>query len=220
MTFLKLRSLVMFKRGTSLLDNTGIVLVGYGDDDYFPSEIVYRCYGVLLEKFLFTEESRKHIDHGDISHIIPLAQSDMVKTFVHGISPAAAQEIEKSFWGAINKFCDAVEIKDGSVKKAKIKAREDFSGDILAKMFELHTMPLKRVVGNLPIDELADLAETFINIESLKERVTRPTQSVGGPVDVAVISKGDGFIWVRRKHYFDKALNPRYMAKFDRPTEE
>ena len=38
-------------------------------------------------------------------------------------------------------------------------------------------------------------------------------ETVGGPVDVAVISKGDGFIWIRRKHYFDPALNTRY---FDR----
>ena len=99
---------------------------------------------------------------------------------MHGISPAAAQEIEKSFSEAINKACNAVEIKDGSAQKAKNKARKDFLNDILTKMFELHTTPLKRVVGNLPIDELADLAETFINIESLKDRVTRPTQSVGG----------------------------------------
>ena len=105
-------------------------------------------------------------------------------------------------------------------KRQRAKTREIFLNDILTKMFDLHTTPLRRVVGNLPIDELADLAETFINIESLKERVTRPTQSVGGPVDVAVISKGDGFIWVRRKHYFDKALNPRYMAKVEHPMEE
>ena len=50
----------LFKRGTSLLDNTGIVLVGYGDEDYFPSAIVYQCYGVVLGKFLYTEESRKN----------------------------------------------------------------------------------------------------------------------------------------------------------------
>ena len=57
---------------------------------------------------------------------MPLAQSDMVKTFVHGISPAAAQEIEKSFSEAIDKFCDAVEIKDGSAQKAKSKNSRDF----------------------------------------------------------------------------------------------
>ena len=57
------------------------------------------------------------------------------------------------------------------------------------------------------------MAETLIRIESLKERVTRETEQVGGPIDVAVISKGDGFIWVKRKHYFDASLNVRYMAR-------
>jgi hypothetical protein len=65
----------------------------------------------------------------------------------------------------------------------------------------------------LPVDELAELAETLISIESLKERVTRPTESVSGPIDVAVISKSDGFIWIRRKHYFDPELNPRFFAR-------
>jgi len=26
-----------------------------------------------------------------------------------------------------------------------------------------------------------------------------------------VISKGDGLIWLKRKHYFDPTMNPQYM---------
>jgi hypothetical protein len=47
----------------------------------------------------------------------------------------------------------------------------------------------------------------------VKEKVTQPTQSVGGPIDVAVISKIDGFIWVKRKHYFRPELNPRFFSR-------
>ena len=50
-------------------------------------------------------------------------------------------------------------------------------------------------------------------VRSLKERVTRPSASVSRPIDVAVISKNDGFIWIKRKHYFDPKLNPRFFAK-------
>jgi hypothetical protein len=32
---------------------------------------------------------------------------------------------------------------------------------------------------------------------------------VGGPVDVAGISRHEGFKWVHRKHYYDAQLNPR-----------
>ena len=30
---------------------------------------------------------------------------------------------------------------------------------------------------------------------------------------MAVISKGDGLVWVKRKHYFDKDLNLRYFER-------
>jgi hypothetical protein len=68
-------------------------------------------------------------------------------------------------------------------------------------------------VGNLPVDELGGLAETLVSLESLKERVTRGSETVSGPIDVAVISKTDGFIWIKRKHYFDPALNPHFLRR-------
>ena len=41
-------------------------------------------------------------------------------------------------------------------------------------------------------------------------------ETVGGPIDVAVISKADGFIWIKRKHYFSKELNPHFVANYFR----
>ena len=47
----------------------------------------------------------------------------------------------------------------------------------------------------------------------MKRKVTVGPETVGGPVDVAVISRHEGFIWVKRKLYFDADLNRRYMAR-------
>ena len=41
-------------------------------------------------------------------------------------------------------------------------------------------------------------------------------ETVGGPIDVAVISKGDGFIWIKRKHYFEGDMNPQFFANYFR----
>ena len=41
-------------------------------------------------------------------------------------------------------------------------------------------------------------------------------ETVGGPIDVAVITKGDGFVWVKRKHYFEAEYNPRVIARYQR----
>lgn len=39
-------------------------------------------------------------------------------------------------------------------------------------------------------------------------------ETVGGPVDVAVISKGDGFVWINRKHYFKPELNTQFFNNY------
>ena len=52
-----------------------------------------------------------------------------------------------------------------------------------------------------------------VSLTALKRRVSLEEETVGGPIDVAVVvSKGDGLIWIRRKHYFDPALNQSYIA--------
>jgi hypothetical protein len=71
--------------------------------------------------------------------------------------------------------------------------------------------PIVRAVAVLPKEELAVMAETLVNLTSFKRRVTLDAETVGGPIDVAVISKGDGFIWIKRKHYFESELNPQFF---------
>lgn len=65
-------------------------------------------------------------------------------------------------------------------------------------------------------EDLADMAESLVKMTGLKRRVTTDEESVGGPVDVAVITKVDGFVWIKRKHYFEPELNPNYFQRLKR----
>jgi hypothetical protein len=67
--------------------------------------------------------------------------------------------------------------------------------------------PIMKVVATLPKEEMADMAEALVELTSLRRKVDSPLESVGGPTDVALISKGDGLIWIQRKHYFEIGLN-------------
>ena len=53
----------------------------------------------------------------------------------------------------------------------------------------------------------------MINITSLRRKVAIDNNigTVGGPIDVGMITKSDGFIWIKRKHYFDRSYNPQYF---------
>jgi hypothetical protein len=74
--------------------------------------------------------------------------------------------------------------------------------------------PIKQAISSLPIGELGAVAETFLGASQLLKRVSPELETVGGPVDVAVISKGDGFVWIKRKHYFDESINPTFKQRY------
>ena len=69
----------------------------------------------------------------------------------------------------------------------------------------------------MPKDELASAAARLVGLNSFQKRMSLTDETVGGPIDVAVISKGDGFIWIDRKHYFRPELN-RHFFDNNRPN--
>jgi len=73
--------------------------------------------------------------------------------------------------------------------------------------------PLMSVITSLPKEEMALLSEAIVELTSLRRRIESHVDTVGGPIDVAVISKGDGFIWIKRKHYFDIDLNRDFIYR-------
>lgn len=78
---------------------------------------------------------------------------------------------------------------------------------------ENYIMKLVNTISYLSKEDLADMAESLVRMTYLKRRITSEEESVGGPVDVAVITKGDGFVWLKRKHYFPAELNPHYFER-------
>lgn len=93
---------------------------------------------------------------------------------------------------------------------------DEFDGTWAAWEHRRFVGPVLDIVGDLPKDDLAAMAESLVNLTSFKRRITAEAETVGGPIDVAVISKGDGFVWIKRKHYFQKDLNPAFFANYYR----
>jgi hypothetical protein len=86
------------------------------------------------------------------------------------------------------------------------------------RRFQRETLvdPVLATVDVLPKDELAAMAESLVNLTSFKRKFSMDAETVGGPIDVAVISKADGFVWIKRKHYFAKDLNPQFLTNYYR----
>lgn len=156
--------------------------------------------------------------------IQPFAQSEMVSTFMEGINPELQTQMDKCLSEIFHKYPDMItdsikDINDNKKKSLKIKLKK-VSEDLLAAYLKCAreykenalVAPILGVVSMLPKDELAVMAETLVSLTSFKRKVSMESETVGGPIDVAVITKGDGFIWIKRKHYFKSELNPQFFA--------
>jgi hypothetical protein len=58
----------------------------------------------------------------------------------------------------------------------------------------------------------------MVSITSFRQQISPEEETVGGPIDVAVISKGDGFVWINRKFYFDQKFNPHFLERYYKDT--
>jgi hypothetical protein len=148
----------------------------------------------------------------------------MVKSFVDGIDPT----IRTYFFDTVDKLIrdnsklilDAM-MGDEDRVNAALAAIEGplthMQNDVKKKASEYidksSTQRIKDMVRSMPKQELSNLAESLIEITSLKRKVTRGQETVGGDVDVAIISKDEGFVWTKRKHYFPAELNQRFLAR-------
>jgi hypothetical protein len=65
------------------------------------------------------------------------------------------------------------------------------------------------VIDSMPFQDAIDLAEFLAHVSIQWSRFMPGSSTVGGPIEIAAISKHEGFKWVRRKHYYTESLNPR-----------
>lgn len=60
----------------------------------------------------------------------------------------------------------------------------------------------------MPFQDAIDLAEFFVDLTIQFTRFGPGAPTVGGPIEIAAISKHEGFKWIKRKHYFNDEFNP------------
>jgi hypothetical protein len=206
---------------------TGLVLAGFGARQVFPSVITLSPLLIACDRFLIKEVSDKcySVDNDNEAALIPFAQQDVVNTFLDGIDPQIHQIVDSSVSQLLEDFpavaMETLKVdpagKDAEIAQLREKmsqVKTEFFKQISDYVKKSHTNPLLDVIAVLPKDELAATAESLVNLTAIKRKMSLELETVGGPIDVAVISKGDGFVWIKRKHYFKPELNPQFLQTY------
>jgi hypothetical protein len=207
---------------------SGVVMAGFGMEQIFPEVQTFSPQCITKNRLIFRRETDESyaITHDHGAALIPFAQKDVVDTFLRGIDRRylrivneALSKLSTDYPAIVAQHFGATDPAKTSAIASKLAVETQKLADALRQKLEEHrdknhVNPLLAVIGTLPKNELAEMAEALVSLTSLKRKMSNDLETVGGPIDVAVISKGDGFIWIRRKHYFKPELNPHFIRSY------
>jgi len=202
---------------------TGFVIAGFGDKEYLPELRSFEFETSVEGVHKIGQKVSRGVAANGAS-IVPFAQREMVDTFMQG----RAVHLDGFLLRLFDQFFS--EKKQEAANDPALSARlteitstlEDLRAGLRTRFLtELkdftgsnHVMPVLDTLTVMPKEELALLAEALVNLQIIKRHASPDADTVGGPTDVAVISKGDGFIWIKRKHYFRSELNPHFSRNY------
>lgn len=224
----KLKEVIVNEFSTSMRTDiqSGIVIAGFGEKEYTPRAKIFLLEGKIGGELKYTEGPVEEVKGSSMANIAAFAQRDIAVRFMEGVDRLyRAYEDEYLRNMCIDyaeKVVDNIEgysdQQKSVFKKQLVKYGNSLRKEFNEKMDEFiddqFVQPILGTVAFLPKVELATVAEALVHLTSVKRKVSLEEETVAGPIDVAIISKNDGFIWIKRKHYFEAELNPQFFLRY------
>jgi hypothetical protein len=204
--------------------STGVIFAGYGQNDAYPSVYPTVVNGYVGDRLIYFEaEKRAAVGGLDFGHVVSFAQTDVSERLLEGVDPSfidntvaflsdASEELAPHIVNAL--FPNQKRAKQKRIDQVRkfLAVIPGHYQNFAAKNFRKEfRKEFERMIGMMPKMELIEFAEALISITAVERKATTDQGTVGGPIDVAFISRHEGFVWIKRKHYFDPRLNPAYF---------
>lgn len=180
-----------------------MVFVGYGSQDLFPSISEVFFHGCIAGKLI------KRFEGDNPSSPEPrdyfFGQSEAISALTRGedsfLTSTAVETSRKTLNDIFEKLAAS---DDENVQMTREYVRESLDKDDLAAEMkragnERRRKPFIKAISMSPILDLAEFAAQLVGVQAASAAMTQENPSVGGFVDVAVISHRRGFEWIRHK---------------------
>lgn len=218
---------VLHIAGRRVLDDCSSVLVftGFGTEQEFPSLVSATVNGGVeghVNYFIGKDDVIGISDRRPVA-ICPFAQTEVIDALLcgadyesfsdgpQGVRYSWKYEVDKAFWGMISPSYNRLEFPSSVCQTIK---RTTLYSDIdrvlrrdTNKLLKANRKKWEKALEKYDLRSMAELAECLVDMTGFQRILTFQQEGVGGAVDLAIISKTDGFCWLRRKDWY-----PRYSA--------
>lgn len=194
---------------------SGVVFAGFGKKELRPAAVTLHIERMINGKLKYQKKPNEQgqIEVDNLGTIIGLAQKDMVMNFMTGIHEIMEESILTHLENNLEQLPGILleQLQDHfqpdtnlekvgeMIRNELLRLYGDFHQKIYHSKLEYFIQPTMDIVGALPINELAEMAEMLVNMTSFKRKISDSLETVSDPIDVAVITKHEGFIWVKNK---------------------
>lgn len=191
-----------------------LVFTGFGTEEDYPTLISANVNEGFDRRVCY------HIKDEDIVHvspekpvaICPFAQRDIMNALLTGVNPG--------FYGAVHHYSFQMFTEFERLLDEKVCGEEidddffhileqvkynDLYGRFKSygnKLLDSTREQWLKTLHDYDLQDLAQLAENLIAMTSLERHMTFSEEGVGGPIDLAIITKNNGFTWLSRKSWY------------------
>jgi hypothetical protein len=179
-------------------DESGVVIAGMGESEPFPALFQYRVGTVAAGKLRCAKVDEARVGTAD-AVVVPFAQRETIDMIIGGIHPRLRSKLIDD----INRWLPNGG-KNGKAKNPERieKRKKEFADYMRDEIQQRYDQPFMDSVSALPRQDLAKMAEALVNLTAFLMRMTADQdETVAEPIDVALLSKGDGFIWIKHKEF-------------------
>lgn len=185
--------------------STLLIFAGMGACQQFPSVITAVVNGGYSTRVVYKFERKRSvtINESQPSAILYFAQDDIIRATLRGADDNWIRRMKEMFVASFNPMT----YKDHAMAhRLDMELVEEINNKC-----EDSVKKWEKALETLDLIPMAELAETLISLTSLHRKLTFSHEGVGGEIDLAVLTKEDGFRWLNRKSwYHHKDIGGKY----------
>lgn len=196
---------VVFKEN----ERTFLVFAGYGEDEAYPSICQYEVTGINKSKLQWQLSGSANISGEQESNIFTSGQSDIIDAIELGIQNERIGVIRKRFQTLIEDLLTQ-NLLDSLIGKIDYPTIRQEVADLIRESGKEHLRQHLEAIKQFDLQKMACLAENLIKATELHRKITFRQEGVGGLIDLAVITREDGFQWLNRKSWYEPSKGGQY----------
>jgi hypothetical protein len=198
-------------RQGQFINRATLAFVGYGREEILPAWANVELAAFLEGELLFIHRDSRAGDPTLTPYfgIRPLGQDSAINLFLRGAEQGSVNSARRAASRVIESTRQSLleNVADEGARATIEQQFEEMQSEVSTKIDEEvwdysdseFVGPLRNAISGLPSGDLAAVAKSLVELQALRQTTTAEIGTVGGPIDVATISRDIGFRWIRHK---------------------